>query len=183
MDFKVFISHNINENNSSIIQILEDQIPDSITLYVAEHDLKPGSDLTVEIENAIADSDAIIVILNNDNFSEWVQQEIGYAKAHNKIIIPLVEKGAKAKGMIQGVTWIDIDMGKPQAALRKVRKTLDKEIKLIIKEKREKEGFLMALALGVGLVIMVFIMFIFMTSSKEKKEESKSTKKKSEEKQ
>ena len=54
MNYNVFISHNINEENTKIIQTLEAHIPNYINLYVAEHDLDPGSNLTDEIENEIS---------------------------------------------------------------------------------------------------------------------------------
>lgn len=168
MNYNVFISHNINEENFKIINTLESQIPRYISLYVAEHDSEPGVELKKKIENALLDSDAMIVILTSSGNTEWVNQEIGYAKAHNKLIIPLVEKGMRTKAFIEGIEWIEIDLDKPEAACKKVRKALDKKVKIRIKEQREKEGFWKAVAVGIGLIIVIIIMFILMKSSRNK---------------
>lgn len=57
--------------------------------------LTPGtSQWSREIQNAIATSGAIVVLLSPDsNASEWVANEIGYAKSHKLDIFPILVRG------------------------------------------------------------------------------------------
>jgi hypothetical protein len=61
------------------------------------------TDLTKKVKSGIFESDYIVPILTRHSMNtQWVNQEIGYAVAQNKIIKPIVEKSVieKLKGFI-----------------------------------------------------------------------------------
>jgi hypothetical protein len=72
------------------------------------------------VKLAIQDSNALVVLLTaNSQFSAYVQQEIGFAEASKKLIIPLVQPGVQAASlaMLEGREYVPFDFRNPQQAL------------------------------------------------------------------
>lgn len=72
------------------------------------------------MKQAIARADALVVLLTKDGqASSYVQQEIGFAEAKGKLIVPLVEPGVSEQGlaMLQGREYIPFDLNNPAPAL------------------------------------------------------------------
>lgn len=92
-----------------------------IDTYLAEHDVRPGAVLAEKVKQAIRRCDAVVVLLtDNSAASPYVHQEVGFALAQEKLVIPLVQPGVRAEGlaMLQGVEYIPFDFEEPLAAKR-----------------------------------------------------------------
>jgi len=91
-----------------------------IAVYLFEHDARPGVQIAQKIKAAISNSDALVVLLTpRSHSSAYVQQEIGYAEAQTKLIIPLVWTNIQKPtlAMLEGREYVLFDPASPQAAL------------------------------------------------------------------
>ena len=106
MVFTVFISHSTKDIN--VVHELANWIKSfNINVCVAELDFQAGQPLPDKIAKMIDGSDCVLVILTLGGMrSEWVNQEIGYAKKAGKTIIPIVEEGVETKGFITNLEYI-----------------------------------------------------------------------------
>jgi hypothetical protein len=78
-----------------------------INVFVAELTFQPGGPLPNKIAKMIDSSDCVLAILTCGGMrSEWVNQEIGYAKKAGKAVVPIVEQGVEVKGFIANVEYI-----------------------------------------------------------------------------
>lgn len=92
---------------------------EKIREYAKEYDIKfqlaellpePEFSLTSKIDELIRDSNLVLVIWSKKSQSSvWVNQEIGFARALNKRIIPFVEPGVSTKGFLIGLEWIEFN--------------------------------------------------------------------------
>lgn len=90
---------------------------EKIREYAKEYDIKfqlaellPEFSLTSKIDELIRDSNLVLVIWSKKSQSSvWVNQEIGFARALNKRIIPFVETGVATKGFLIGLEWIEFN--------------------------------------------------------------------------
>jgi len=132
MGYKVFISYSTDDMN--LVNELSNNIRKmGIEVYIAEHYPELGESLPSKIERNINSSDAMVVILTRMGArSEWVQQEIGFAKAKNKLIIPLVDEGVKIKGFIMDKEYLKIN---PE----NIQETIDKLLPKVNELKKQKE--------------------------------------------
>jgi TIR domain len=63
-----------------------------VTAYLAEHDPQPGTVLAEKVKRNIKGCDAFVVLLTHDTAnSAYVHQEVGFALAERKLVIPLVQ--------------------------------------------------------------------------------------------
>jgi hypothetical protein len=104
--FTVFISHSTKD--ISVVHELANWIKSvNINVSVAELDFRAGQPLPDKIAKMIDGSDCVLAVLTLGGMrSEWVNQEIGYAKKAGKTIIPIVEKGVETKGFITNLEYI-----------------------------------------------------------------------------
>ena len=117
--------------------------------YVAEYSALGGTRLPEEIKQAIASSDFVVVFWSsNAKGSAWVDQEIGIAEAHGKMVIPVVlESGVVPGGFLSDRKYVSA-IDDPDAALANLRQIIEIE-----KRKRDVET---AKALGVlGLLVLL----------------------------
>jgi len=104
-----------------------------IPCYLAELYPEPGASLWEKIKRMIDSSDILLVIYtHNAMYSAYVNQEIGYAHARGKYIIPVVEKGVELKGSLAGLEYIELDYSNPANTLASIAN--------VIKELLEKRG-------------------------------------------
>jgi hypothetical protein len=102
--------------------------------YVAQLEPSPGTEIPFKITQYLRSSDCLVVILTAAaSQSQWVQQEIGFATALKKLIIPIVEKGVSPKAFIQINEYIELDrvhfdrtIGELVKALRNLETSLGK---------------------------------------------------------
>jgi len=71
-----------------------------------------------DIKQAIASSDFVVVFWSsNAKSSAWVDQEMGIAEAHKKMIIPVVlEQGVVPGGFLNDRKYVD-SVGDPEKAM------------------------------------------------------------------
>ena len=119
MDF--FISH--SSADREWVELVCKRIGEQgFTAYLAEHDLQPGNVLNDKIEGRIRSCDAFVVILtDNASTSTIVGNEVGFAKAERKPILPLVApsvaQSPAALGMLNGVEYVPFDIESPETGL------------------------------------------------------------------
>jgi TIR domain len=90
-----------------------------LSAYLAEHDPQPGTVLAEKAKRNIKCCDAFAVLLTrNTADSSYVHQEVCYALAGGKLVIPLVQPGAAGQqlAMLQGVEFIEFDFDQPHGA-------------------------------------------------------------------
>jgi hypothetical protein len=111
MVLKVFISH--SNKDMDIVKEAESKLKqEGFEVYIAEEIERPGELLSEKIEELIRNSDCILLLYTkNAEGSVWVSQEIGYAHALKKPIIPIVEKGISKLGMLEGREYIPFERG------------------------------------------------------------------------
>ena len=132
MAFKVFISHSTSDLGP-VYQFKYWLEVNAIQTYVAELYPQPGIVLPSKIANAIDWSDCLIAIMTKDgDRSAWVNQEIGYAKRANKLIVPVVEYGVDLKGFLTGLEYVTFRRENPELAISEV-------INYLVKIKATKE--------------------------------------------
>jgi len=80
-----------------------------VGIFFADADLQPGDVISDRIIQNIIAADIFLAFYSTASVqSSYVQQEIGAARAHNKIIIPLLLDGTKPTGMLAGVHYLDL---------------------------------------------------------------------------
>ncbi len=128
--YLVFVSHATKDSElaSRLATIL-----DSIDLpaFVYEKDSVAGQNRFEVIRNRISECPYFIVMLTTAaRRSQWVNQEIGFAAAHEKEMIPLVEVSQIRKRRIPNVGFLelsdplDLMLARPQDAIGETLRTL-----------------------------------------------------------
>lgn len=149
MAYKIFLSH--CETDKRWVQWIASNAENvDISVYMYEHDVQPGMPIATKVQAAIEDSQALVVLLSeNSQYSPYVQQEIGFAKAKNKLIIPLVQPGVSSRSlaMLEGIEYIHFDLRNPQGALARLLDYLKK-----FKQSREKDQ---AILMGLGVLVLL----------------------------
>jgi hypothetical protein len=80
-----------------------------VRIFFAEKDLQPGDMIDKTITQHILSSDIFLLFFSESaKQSNYVQQEIGVALGHTKIIIPLLLDGTKPTGMLANVQYLDL---------------------------------------------------------------------------
>jgi hypothetical protein len=117
MTLKVFISH--SNKDIDIVKKLEAKMKqEGFKAYIAEEIKQPGKYLPKKVQDLICKSDCVLVLYTkNASRSKWVNQEIGYALAVNKPLIPIVEKDVSYLGMLIGLEFILFDRKNPNEAI------------------------------------------------------------------
>ena len=142
----VFISHS-SSDYEVITKVKETLEVQGFYVYLAEEDVRAGTYLPAKIEEAIRRCDVVLAILTSKaSKSAWVQQELGYAKAIGKLIIPLVEEEVNVTGFLTGVEYIRFDPRNLEPALQKIKEYLTRLKES--KEFKEMLGVLILIALG-----------------------------------
>jgi nucleoside 2-deoxyribosyltransferase len=92
----------------------------NMCVYLFEQDQQPGQSVAEKVKMEIHNADILLVLLTRrSQFSPYVHQEIGYAEAAGKPIIPLVEPGTEHRilGMLEGREYISFDADDAYRAL------------------------------------------------------------------
>jgi hypothetical protein len=122
MAYSVFLSHSMTREDQPFVRTIAETLGiQGIQCYIAERDVQPGQALAGKIELAIRNCDCLVALLTKGGSqSAYVNQEIGFAAALPKPIVPIVEKGYSISGLKVGVEWVEFDRADPQAALLKL---------------------------------------------------------------
>jgi hypothetical protein len=123
---EVFLSHATADRDH--VALVQRQIEAlGITVYLAEHDPKPGSSIAAKVEEALERCHAVVVLITNNSVnSAYVQQEVGLARAHNKPILPIVDKSVDPAtlGMLSEVERLELDVHQPAEAIARISESL-----------------------------------------------------------
>lgn len=161
MKYTVFLSHSSKDMNlvTSVRKKLEKA---GINVYLAEKDPQPGKRLPEKIISNIHAANCMVVLLTDMGIrSQFVNQEIGAARAYNKPVIPMVEKKVKnkVKGLLEGRELIIFDKHKLDQAISRVSSYIS-DIKLSIELKmEEREEFLKFLAVVAFIVLIALLLY------------------------
>ncbi len=98
-----------------------------VTVWMDKSNLAAGEAISQSIRNALAHSDAVVVVVSEQSLrSKWVQFEIGAAIGLGKKLLPVVvtDVGEAMPEFLQNVQWLDA-RGKP---LREVALEIERAI-------------------------------------------------------
>lgn len=130
MHLVVFVSHSMSELDKPLLYEIGAMLNNKgITPYIAEHDQQFGSSISEKIKNAIRECSLLVALLTRDgDGSAFVHEEIGFAHACQKLVIPIVEKGVALKGFNFGNDYVELDRQNPSHAFRKLDEFLMRQI-------------------------------------------------------
>jgi signal transduction histidine kinase len=131
--YHVFLSY-ISKDADTMWRVFHDLRAEGLTVWIDQTNLEPGT-LAWDraIEEAIVNSDCLVVILSpGARKSEWVREELHYAKQLGKRIFPLLASGEAQDAIPFGFStaqWTDIrDDHRYQDGIHKLIDTLCKNI-------------------------------------------------------
>jgi len=109
LGYQVFISHSGDEAELVSLEAALRRV-ELIEPYVAEWYQAAGIGLGDKIIFGLDQSRVVLALLTSNSINnEWVNQEIGYARAKQIFIIPVVEDGVAKKGFLDGLQHIRFD--------------------------------------------------------------------------
>lgn len=150
--FRAFVSHS-SRDSELVIALHERLHAVGIELYLAEHDVRPGSALSAKVQSAIERSHTVIVLLTeNAANSAYVQQEIGYALRCGRPVIPLVEARVSkdSLAMLEGCEYIPLDPSDPAKAFKDAEAYLER-----LKSQKEWKDLAVALMVIGGVIFLM----------------------------
>jgi hypothetical protein len=126
MKYSVFVSHSMNQDDLGVVYETARQAEAAgISLYIAERDWQFGTSLPAKIENAIRTCDHFVAFWTHGGaHSQYVNQEIGFAKACGRPRVFVVEKGEQVKGFDVDKEYVELDRGNPQNAISQLNSFL-----------------------------------------------------------
>ena len=149
--FRAFLSH--SSGDAELVRALRTSVMGlGIEIYLAEHDVRPGKELSTKVQREIGPCDAVIVLLTSSGAdSAYVQQEIGYALKSRNPVIPLVERGLPSHklAMLNGKEYIELNPDDPNEALQKASAYLEK-----LKDRKDFIDAAMATLIVAGLIYL-----------------------------
>jgi hypothetical protein len=144
----VFISY-ADKDKQRVIPVLDPlrNIQD-VKMFFAEESISPGAEISKTIADAIRRCDLFLLFYSISAMqSNYVQQEIGLAKANNKLIIPILLDGTKPNAMLLGVNYVDLsDPSKVQSEFNRLYSFIISNVKQ--QHQGQVIGFLALVALG-----------------------------------
>lgn len=152
MAYNVFLSHS-GADQKWVQRIADNARRMDINVYMYEHDVQPGTLIAEKVQSAIENCHALVVLLTpNSEYSPYVQQEIGFARAKDKPVIPLVQPGVSQRclAMLEGVEYIPFNLDNPEVALSRLLGYLGR-----LKEVRERDQ---AILMGLGALFLLALL-------------------------
>jgi hypothetical protein len=119
MSYNVFLSHS-SKDAQWAGWVKQEAAVVGIDVYLFEHDPQPGRYIAEKVQQAIRVCDAVMVLLTqHSESSPHVQQEIGFAQAAGKTIVPPVWPDVRSKSlaMLEGREFVPFDPTKASSAL------------------------------------------------------------------
>ena len=137
MRYSVFVSHSMRQEDLGLVYETARQAhARGIDCYIAERDYNFGHSLPQKIETAIKVCDCLIAFYTHGGaYSPFVNQEIGFARAHKKLRILIVEKGIKVSGFDVDKEYIELDRLDPRKAIATLNYYLSR-----LKADKEQKG-------------------------------------------
>ncbi|MBI4917349.1 MAG: toll/interleukin-1 receptor domain-containing protein [Acidobacteria bacterium] len=154
---KVFIS--FSGSDRALVNYLEKitRAIAGVAVYRFDHDVQPGVRIAEKVKRAIRSAHVVVVLLTRSaRKSAWVQQEIGIAEQAGRVIVPIVERGVDAPGVLEGREYVELDAADPAGAFRRAAKYLAKlETRLQAKRASDRKAAVAALALIGGAIVAI----------------------------
>lgn len=124
---EVFLSHATSDVQHT--ELVRRQIEAlGARVYLAEHDPQPGTSLAEKVDAALQRAALVVVLVTSTSVnSNYVQQEIGAARAYRKPIIPIIDSRIAGKidlGMLAGLEYLELDVSQPAEAMARITATL-----------------------------------------------------------
>lgn len=119
---RVFFSHS-SQDADWVERVGAQATAVGVEVYLAEHDVSPGQQLSQKVTEAIEASNAVIVLLSKNSLaSVYVQQEIGVAHHAEKLVIPILmeEVVGTDLGILNGREYVLLDRAAPHDGLSKL---------------------------------------------------------------
>ena len=141
-NYSAFVSHSMGQEDLAIVySACHDAIARGIRCYIAEREWQFGQSLPQKIKNNIVTCDCFVAFLTvGGAYSQWVNQEIGYAVACAKPRILPVEDGVQHQGFDAANEFIALDRSHPWDAISKLSSYLS-QLKLA-KQQQDSTGLL-----------------------------------------
>lgn len=165
---EVFLSHATNDTEH--VGLVYEQIKAlGISVYLAEHDPKPGTLLAQKVRDAIHRCQAVVVLITTTSLnSAYVQQEVGIAHECGKPLVPIVEKGIDTRqlGILQGVEYLELDLERPAETMAKITASLQPlvlnqlsamSVSLSVTQTEVPDAATTVLLVGLGVILGLFI--------------------------
>ena len=90
MAFRVFLSYSLDPTEMALAWRLQTlAAAHGIEMYVPQHGIGVGSPVAAAVQKAIESADCVLAIITTAA-SQMVQNELGYALEHRKLVIPIV---------------------------------------------------------------------------------------------
>lgn len=126
MSYRVFISHSAKDR--PVVDVLRAHVEAiGFTTYLYERETEAGRPVSDKIQAAIRESDAVVALLTNESAgSAFLHQEIGYALALKKLVLPLVDTNLSDPpfAMLEGTEYVPLDPNAPGDATLKMTQSL-----------------------------------------------------------
>lgn len=119
---RVFFSHSSHDADW-VQRVAAQATAAGVEVYLAEHDVSPGQQVSDKVTEAIEASDAVIVLLSNYSLASiYVQQEIGVAHHAGKLVIPILmgEVVGTDLGILNGREYVLLDRAVPHDGLSRL---------------------------------------------------------------
>jgi hypothetical protein len=153
---RIFLSHNTRDRAwCESLKASAEEL--GIDAYLAEHDVRPGTNLAGKVTGAIDRSDAVVVLISDNSVTApYVNQEIGYALKARKPIIPLVQPGIsdESLAMLRGLEYIPFDFARPHGGTMQLRTALTR---LVQQQTAREQRHVAVLALACVMLIMLTV--------------------------
>ena len=168
MAYSVFVSHCMTAEDSPIIGAFVDRLRvRGIDPYLAERDLQPGRQLSSKILERIRHSDLVAVFwTRRGQSSAWINQEVGAARAEGKPVVPLVEKGVRVVGLLEGVERVEFDRSDPDAALKSLESFLARKKDAKEAAEREAEFWRDVATVAIVTSVVVALVLVLLVAAK-----------------
>ncbi len=156
MAFRVFLAHRASPRDSPLVTAIHDGLTEQgVECFVAENYREPGRLITEKIEDAILNCDVVIVLWTKEAAaSAFVNQEVGFAKARRKLVIPFVEAGVKLEAFLHGTDLIEFG----RDTIEKAINTLDEFVNGLKLGKEQKQLILGICVAVLGIIALFFVL-------------------------
>ncbi len=126
MGVRIFLSHS-SRDREPVETIRAQAVAVGVEVYLFSDDLHPGENTALKIQQALRECQALVVLITSTSVqSQYVNQEIGFAKGLRLPIIPLVESTVPPDrlAMLLGVDYIPFERNNVQLALTQLTQVL-----------------------------------------------------------
>jgi len=162
MTLEIFLSHNSRDRGWTE-HVAAHAAALGIKPYLAEHDVRAGHFLAEKVQAAIRRSAAVVVLISDNSVNApYVQQEIGFALAMNKVVIPLVQPGVSGEmlAMLQGVEYIPFDFDDPEQGLAGLNVTLKRLVERQQHDRRkQRDQDEAVLVIGIAALVLIVLYY------------------------